>query len=306
MSNGAAASDGSERRTRRMPAQESRRASQGAAARRPVYVPPRQPGAVGKDFAARVFGLIGISLGSHMALLGVLGFMHSPLLEIRRQVEMEILEPPPSEPPPPPPAAEEPPQAEEPPAPRPKPAPKPAAPKPAEPEPPKEQVKPAAEAPVDLTGVTLTGGDGASWSSVVGNGSALTGPAPRVGRNSGRDRAGSNDGQIDGRGNAPVFVDESLLSRRPVAPADMDRLLEQNFPPRARAQGVPGTADMRVQIFADGRIGDMKVQRETADYGFASACMKILRMRRWQPALDKRGVPVGTVVTFKCTFEVGY
>jgi periplasmic protein TonB len=257
-----------------------------------------------RDFAARVFGLVGISLGTHMALFGALGFMPSPLLAIREQVEMEIVEPPPAPPPPPPPPAAEPPKEEPPPV-RPK-APKIAAPKPAEPEPPKSDPKPVAEAPVDLTGVTLTGGDGASWSSIVGDGSALTGPAPRVGIKTGRDRAGSSDGVMDGKGNAPVFVDESLLSRSPVPPDGMNALLEQNYPSRARAQGVAGSALIRVQILADGRVGDMKLQRETGDYGFASACMKILRMRRWQAPLDRRGTPVGTVINYKCEFEVGY
>jgi TonB family protein len=114
------------------------------------------------------------------------------------------------------------------------------------------------------------------------------------------------DGIVGGKGTAPAFVDESMLSRSPVPPEGMDRLLEQNFPARARAQGVAGSARLRVQILADGRVGEMKTQRETGDYGFATACMKILRLRRWQAPLDKRGAPVGTVITYTCEFEVGY
>jgi TonB family protein len=75
---------------------------------------------------------------------------------------------------------------------------------------------------------------------------------------------------------------------------------------RARAQGVAGSARLRVRILADGRVGDMKVLRESGDYGFGSACEKTLRMRRWQPPLDKAGTPVATEITYTCEFEVGY
>jgi TonB family protein len=261
----------------------------------------RQPAAVGGGFAARVFGLLGISLGSHMALLAVLGFMPSPAALLKQQVEMEILAEEP--PPPPPPPAAEPPKPLEPPEARPK-APK-AAPKIAEPTPPKAEPKPTAEAPVDLTGVTLTGGDGSSWSSVVGNGSALNGPAARIGRTTGNNRAGSNDGAIGGQGKAPALVNEASLSRKPIPPEGMDALLLQYYPARARAQGVAGSAMLRVRILADGRVGDMRLVRESDDYGFGDACMKLLRLRRWQAPLDRHGQPVSTEISYLCEFEVG-
>jgi TonB family protein len=309
VSNGSAASDG-ERAGRRAPKSGGRSPARPdpVRAREPMNTAGRvmQPTTAGRGFAARLFGLLGISVGTHMALIGVLGFMPSPLIAMHQQVEMEILAPEPAPPPPPPPAAAEPPKPAEPPAQRPKLAPKLAAPKPAtEPEPPKNEPPPAAEAPVDLTGVTLTGDNGASWSSVVGNGNAIQGPAARIGKVTGRDRAGSGDGVIDGRGTTPL-VAEGSLSRKPVPPEGMDTLLEQNFPPRARAQGVAGSARLRVRILADGRVGDMHVLRETGDYGFGTACIKTLRMRRWQPPLDKQGTPVATEITYACEFEVGY
>jgi TonB family protein len=264
--------------------------------------PQRQPAAIGSGFAARVFGLVGISLGTHMALMAVLGFMPSPAALLRQQVEMEIMAPEP-EPPPPPPAAE-PPKPEEPPAAK-KLAPKPA-PKAMEPEPPPPDAKPAAEAPVDLTGVTLTGGEGSSWSSVVGNGAALKGPAARIGKVTGNNRAGTDDGAIGGKGKAPALVNEASLSRKPVPPEGMDALLVQYYPARARAQGVAGSALLRVRILADGRVGDMKIVRESDDYGFGSACTKLLQLRRWQPPLDRRGTPVATEISYLCEFEVGY
>lgn len=263
----------------------------------------RRPGRAAPG--ARAFGVVGMSLGAHMAIMGALGFM--PTADdffAAGKVEMEIVVP---EPPPPPPA----PKIEEPKPPdpepaRPKAAPKPAAPKPAEPEPPKADAKPAPEAPLDLTGVTLTGGDGSSWSSVTGSGGALTGPAPRVASVTGRDRAGSTQGIVGGKGDKPLLVAEASLSRKPVPPDGMDALLEQNFPSRARAQGVSGSALLTVSILADGRVGDMKIMRETGDYGFGTACQRTLRMRRWQPPLDRRGQPVATEIRYSCEFEVAY
>jgi TonB family protein len=263
----------------------------------------RQPAAIGGGFAARVFGLVGISLGTHMALMAVLGFMPSPAERLRQQVEMEIMMPEP-EPPPPPPAAE-PPKPKEPPTERPKLAPK-AAPKPMEPVPPPPEAKAASEAPVDLTGVTLTGGDGSSWSSVVGNGAALNGPAARIGKVTGNNHAGTNDGAIGGKSTAPALVNEASLSRKPVPPEGMDALLVQYYPPRARAQGVAGSALLRVRVLADGRVGNMKIVRESDDYGFGAACMKLLQLQRWQPPLDRRGSPVATEISYLCEFEVGY
>jgi protein TonB len=251
---------------------------------------------------ARAFGVIGMSLGTHMALMGVLGFMPSKDQFFEHKVEMEVIAP--EAPPPPPPKVEEPPKPPEPEPQRPKAQPK-AAPKPAEPEPPKQEAKPAPEAPVDLTGVTLTGGD-SSWSSAVGSGAALSGPAPRVAAVTGRDRNGSAAGLVNGKGDKPVIVAEASLSRAPVPPEGMNSLLEQNFPPRARSQGVSGSALLRVTILADGRVGDMRVMRETGDYGFGSACQKMLRLKRWQPPLDRRGQPVATEVRYSCEFEVAY
>jgi protein TonB len=251
---------------------------------------------------------MGMSLGAHMALLGVLGLMPTPdAFFAHRNVEMEVIapEPPPPEPPK---VEEEPPKPPEPEPARPKAPPKIAAPKPAEepePPPPPEEAKAAPEAPVDLTGVTLTGGD-SSWTSAVGTGAPLRGPAPRVAAVTGRDRGGSSDGMVGGQGNKPVLVAEASLSRKPVPPEGMDALLEQNFPARARAQGVSGTALLRVRIMADGRVGEMQTMRETGDYGFGSACMKTLRMRRWQPPLDRTGQPVATEIRYSCEFEVAY
>ncbi|HEX7476259.1 MAG TPA: energy transducer TonB [Polyangiales bacterium] len=243
-----------------------------------------------------------ISLGAHMTIVGVLGFMPTAAKVFARQpIEIEVVPPPKVEPPPPPPP-EKPPEPE---AARPRPAPKPAAPKLTDPEPPKPAAPPpaAAEAPVDFTGVTLTADGNSTWASAVGNGKALTGPAPRVAAVTGRDRAGAADGVVGG---GPALVNEASLSRKPVPPTGMDQLLEKNYPPRARAQGVSGTALLAVRIGADGRVGELRIIRETSDYGFGDACIKTLRGSRWQAPLDRRGNPVATDIRYSCDFEVGY
>lgn len=307
MSNGAAASDRSERPSAAKAKSLSANGHRTPSRPRPVAgVPVAAPTLVSRPpyVFARVFGVMCMSIGTHMALLGLLGFVPTPTFDAPHQVEMEILEPEPPpaapEPEPPPPEPEPEPEPE-----KPKPAPKLAAPKPAPP-PPQAEPKPAAEAPVDLTGLTLTGDDGASWSSVVGNGEALQGPAARIGKVTGKDRAGSNDGVVGGKGTAPAIVGEESLSRRPVPPPGLDALLEQHFPSRARAQGVAGTAVVKLRILADGRVGPMQIVRETGDYGFGKACMKALSLTRWQAPLDKRGQPVATEIRFTCDFEVSY
>lgn len=307
MSNGVAASERRERSSagNAQSLSSAGRRQHAQARLKPVAAAPASPTTRLLNVAARVFGVMGMSLGSHMALLGALGFVPAPTFEVRRDVEMEIYESPPpaaQEPEPEPPPPEPEPEPE-----KPKPAPpKIAAPKPAEPPPPQEEPKPAAEAPVDLTGLTLTGDDGASWSSVVGNGQALQGPAARIGKVTGNDRAGASDGAVGGKGTAPALVGEESLSRRPVPPPGLDALLEQHFPSRARAQGVAGTAIVKLRILADGRVGPMSIVRETGDYGFGKACTKALGQTRWQAPLDKRGQPVATEIRFTCDFEVSY
>lgn len=311
MSNAAAARPDDDER---VPESASRPSSEvdkpSARARRRVPV-ARTPHEASGGLAARVFGVLGVSLGGHMAIVGVLGLMPAPALEPGpKQVEMEILEPPPPPPPaapepepPPQEAAKAPEPAPEPP--KPKITPKPAAPKA---EPPPQQAEPpkaAAEAPVDLTGVTLTD-ENASWSSAVGNGAAMNGPAARIGRVTGRDRAGASDGAVGGTGTGPALVGEASLSRQPGKPAGLDELLNEYYPPRARGQGVEGTADVRIRVQPDGRVTNLRNLRETQGYGFGSACMKLLQQKRWQPPLDKHGQPVATEITFTCTFEVAY
>lgn len=257
-----------------------------------------------RSSTARSVGIALTSVGSHMLLLGALGFMPSPTEFFERNpVEMEVIEPEPPPPAPPPVPQEEP----KPPEPEPeRPAPKPAAPKPAPeptptPEPPPTDNPPAAEAPVDFGGITQTADGSSSWSTVVGSGKAITAPVGRIAKVTGRDLAGGAPVAAP-----PALVAEGLLSRKPVPPPNMNELLVENYPPRARAQGVAGSASLRLRILSDGRTSDIRMIRETGDYGFGDACTKILRGRRWQPPLDREGRPVATEIRYECDFQVAY
>jgi periplasmic protein TonB len=247
----------------------------------------------------RVIGIVLTSIGTHMLILGVLGFMPTPDQFFEHNpTEMEVLEPEPPPPPPPPPVEPPKPKEPEPQRAAPKPA---AAPKPLPtPEPPKPQAAPPPEAPIDFGGVTQTA-EGSSWSTVVGSGAALTAPVGRIGTVTGKDKAGEPAAP-----QAPRVVAQGSLSRAAVPPPDMNDLLMQNYPARARAQGVAGSAKLSIRIHADGHISNIQLLRETGDYGFGDACMKILRLRRWQPPLDKEGRAVATDARYECAFEVAY
>jgi TonB family protein len=153
---------------------------------------------------------------------------------------------------------------------------------------------------VSFGGETLVGGT-SSFAVQVGNGQALNGPVGKIGPTPAKDKPSA--GNV---ADAPRVVPEGSLSRRAVPPPDMSDLLLQNYPPGARAQGVAGSARLSMRIYADGRVGDIKVLRETGNYGFGEACTKILKLRRWQPPLDKEGRPVATDARYECDFEVAY
>ena len=108
-------------------------------------------------------------------------------------------------------------------------------------------------------------------------------------------------------GTGPRIVSVKSLSRRPGAPASLEAVLKRNFPRRARIQGIPGVAKLSVRVLPDGRLARLKVLRETGAYGFGDACIRTLRAAGlWKPPLDRAGKPVGTDITFECTFDVGY
>lgn len=98
------------------------------------------------------------------------------------------------------------------------------------------------------------------------------------------------------------IVPPSSLARRPRAPG-LDAELERQYPLAARRSGISGTAQLRVRILPDGRIGDVQVVSESWA-GFGPACDRTVRAARWEPPIDRDGTPVTTEITYTCRFEV--
>jgi TonB family protein len=57
-----------------------------------------------------------------------------------------------------------------------------------------------------------------------------------------------------------------------------------------------GNALLRLQVDGGGRVTDVEVLSETGNYGFGSACEKLVRRRQgWAPA---------TTLKYRCDFEI--
>ena len=185
----------------------------------------------------------------------------------------------------------------------------------APPEPPPEETPPeppppAEETPVAFDGVVLTNegeGSGAGWAVQQASGEDREGPIGPPGVPTGRRRRGVQGGTVGGTGTgppAPRVVEATNLSRRPTPPSDLNRLLERNYPRRARQQGIEGVARVRVRIGADGRVRVLGNISETWE-GFGEACAQTVRQAGgWRPPLGPAGQPVATIVPFRCTFQM--
>lgn len=162
--------------------------------------------------------------------------------------------------------------------------------------------------PPMTTGKTLTteGADASSWASATGKGEPID-------RMLTIDRSGIPYGRASGIAEraaspsvptpaGPRFVAMRDLARTPRAPS-LDDALERNFPPRARQQGLSGSAVLTAQVLPDGRIGIMKRVSESSS-GFADACERTLRGSRWSPPYDRSGHAVATEITYTCRFDV--
>ncbi len=150
---------------------------------------------------------------------------------------------------------------------------------------------------VDLTGVTLASDDGA-FSIAAGNGEARRGPlnARRVASRA-RPPAPARP-----RPKAPPLVPPGDLSARPVAPR-LDGALRASYPPAARAQGIGGSATVRVRISSAGIAGVVRVLSET-HAGFGQACRRTVSGSRWSPPRDAAGRAVATEIVYRCRFVV--
>ncbi|HEY5961950.1 MAG TPA: TonB family protein [Polyangiaceae bacterium] len=156
--------------------------------------------------------------------------------------------------------------------------------------------------PAALTGVTLTGGDGAAWSSVVGNGAAIAQPIvptviapPRPTISNAA--SGARLAQAE-----PALVPLRDLSTKPSPPALNGQLLN-NYPPDAKRRGIAGKAVVKATIEADGSVRRVHIGFES-EAGFGIACQKTLLGSRWSPPRDKQGRAVSTEIRYTCDFRV--
>jgi TonB family protein len=159
---------------------------------------------------------------------------------------------------------------------------------------------------VDLTGVTLTGESGASWSSVVGNGDNIDAPlrAPVIATPKptlSADSARLKSNLVKDGGIIPV-VTLRELSIKPVPPS-LNRQLASNYPPKAKRLGISGKSVVTARVDADGVVRLVKTVFESSE-GFGAACQSTLMNSRWTPPRDKEGRMVATQVQYTCDFRV--
>ena len=262
-----------------------------------------------------LFHVVGIPL--LMFVLELSNLLNPVVVDIPQPIDVDITVQEPEELPEPEPEPEEEPEpepeAEPEPEPPPEPPPRPPESEP-EPPPPAEEPPEAPPEPVDFTGLTLTGNTGSGFAVVAGDGSDREGPlGPPPTRREPEGVPGGTPGGMGttpgGTGMGPRVVAMADLSRRPRQPDGLAGVLRENYPDQARSQGVEGRAFVRVRVNPDGSLSQLRVVSESpSGYGFGRACMQTLRRgARFQPALDRQGNPVATVINrFPCTFSVRY
>lgn len=171
----------------------------------------------------------------------------------------------------------------------------------------KPDVKTAAPpSPVDMSGVTLTGNDGAGWSSMMGNGLAMDAPiAPTVVAPSQPKTAEPvpKTATVAPSRPAPLLVPLRELAEKPIPPA-LNPKLVANYPPFAKRQGIAGKAKVRARIDVDGMVRQASVLSESSE-GFGAACRQTLLGSSWSRPRSLTGQAVATEIYYTCDFRVG-
>lgn len=245
--------------------------------------------------------LLTASVLLHALVYILLGTAKAPLVDdpVRQDVSFEVIQAPLE----PTVAAEAPAPEPEPEAPAPTPAPRMKAPPPEPDEPPPPP--PPKEVPVDFGNLTMTNEGTSSWAVQPSSGVEQNGPIAGPGKNTGRSQVGVIGGTGDTPTSGPAIVAAGDLARRPSVPDNLNKLLEEHYPKRARAEGVQGTARVKVRLLADGSPKVMAVLSESAPLGFGEACKATLAASpKWTPGVDKNGRPAATEFPFTCHFEI--
>ncbi len=136
---------------------------------------------------------------------------------------------------------------------------------------------PQQKAPVDLTGVTLTGQDGSGWASMTGNGESMESPlralvvAPPQTKEPalrGEPKPGVAVASV------PPAVPLHELAAKPKPPS-LNAKLNANYPMQARRQGLSGKAVIVARVDGDGMVRQASIVSETSQ-GFCAACRMTL------------------------------
>jgi TonB family protein len=200
------------------------------------------------------------------------------------------------------------PTPEPPPEPEPEPPPKPLPPErpqlpPVEASESAPDTSPAPDAPApELTGITLTSDNSASFSAPEGNGEAREANAiiaPARGRNA--PKATAVSARVSPP-SPPAALPLSQLSRKPMPPA-LGVALERNYPREARALGKSGDARVRARVEPTGEIRSATITRASSP-DFGEACRRTLLGSRWSTPLDEHGKPAATWIVYQCKFQV--
>ena len=148
--------------------------------------------------------------------------------------------------------------------------------------------------PLDLSASVLAGNDGIAFGNTGGGG----GSSARLSNEAPRPAAAPAERVARGA---------SDLSEDVRPPPGLDRMLEAYFPSTARAQGIAGSARVRLRFDVSGRVLSATVTSESPPgSAFGAACRRmLLDAPNWTPALDPAGVPIARVGRdFHCRFEL--
>lgn len=169
--------------------------------------------------------------------------------------------------------------------------------------PPKETntKSPPPAGPVDLTGVTLTGGDGAAWSSVTGNGESMVAPIRPAVAATQQPKNETPGDSTSAKPEVPIVPLRDLAAKP--APPPLNNQLLANYPASARRQGLAGTAKVLARVDPDGVIRQARTLSESST-GFGSACRQTLLGSKWSPPRDRSGRAVVTQIHYTCDFRV--
>jgi periplasmic protein TonB len=89
------------------------------------------------------------------------------------------------------------------------------------------------------------------------------------------------------------------LTRRPEP--EHDDIATPPYPVEAKRNGIEGVVVLRVEITKEGRVRSARIVEDPGG-GLGAAAHAAMLRESWRPALDRRGTPVDTVITYSYRF----